>query len=106
MGTIQLPLANTAYQLLERINASPNPPTPDMFNGVQFLSIQANEAGANGTLYYIGNSNLTPTMKGSAISAGQTYPIYSMGSNLIRWDHIYVMSSVANETMNVAFLQK
>lgn len=107
MGTITLPVANKPYQLLERLQAlGANAPTPDMFNGLQFLTIQANEDGPAATKYFIGNSNMSSSMKGVVIYAAQVYPIYSMESNLIRWDHVYLMASSSGETFNVAFIQR
>ena len=109
MGTITLPNANQAYQLLERIQSLPANKQPtgfDLSTGLQFLAIQANEAGGQETLYYIGNSPLTATYKGVTIWAAQVYPIYSMGSNIIRSADIYLMATAANETMNVSFIQR
>jgi hypothetical protein len=106
-GTITLPLKNTAYQLSERLQAlSPTQKPPfDLSTGMQFLSIQPNENGDE-TQYFIGNSNVSATFKGVMLFAAQVYPMYSMGSNIIRADHIYIMATADNQPINVELLQR
>lgn len=108
MGTISLPLANTAYQLSARLLALPEDQRPQFTNvpKTQAIAIQANPENSTGAKYYIGNSFVTSSNRGIQLFATQVWPIYSMESNLIRLDHIWVMCDTADETMNVTMVTR
>ena len=112
MGTITLPSANTVYQLAARLLAVDSVVRTNQFNAnalcckCQFLTLQANPDGLAAARYYVGNEGLSTTHYGVVLFATQVWPIYSMDSNLIRLDQIYLMSNQDNETINVSFISR
>ena len=107
-GSLTLTTANTPYQLsvlLADLPAATRPRLSDVPR-VQWLTIQA-DANAGGARFYWGNSNLSATLRGAEWFATQAIPFGDQqGGNLIRLDHIWVMSDTAGVVINVSFLTR
>lgn len=109
MGTVTLALANTAYALstlLSALDESLKPQFPS--NGpprAQFVALQGDELNL-GAKFFIGGPSLSATHKGVQIFGSQVWPIYSVEANLIRLDHVYLMSDTAGVSVNVSFLTR
>lgn len=71
----------------------------------QYLVIK-NDVINSGKLLYIGNEGLSLTFFGDRLVAAQELPIYSMESNLIRLDEIYVMTDITGLIVNVKLLTR
>ncbi len=65
-----------------------------------YLQIQLN-TDAGGTILYIGNSNVSSTICGAALFAGQANQQLGFDSNLIVLDHIYLLASTGTAQVNV-----
>ena len=65
-----------------------------------FLQLQLN-TDASGAILYTGNSNLTSTMCGVALFAGQAQQVFSFDSNLAVLDHVYLLASTGTVQVNV-----
>ena len=108
MGTLTLTTANTAYQLSALLDAliGDNRPLFIHSRSTQFVAIQA-DVDAGAAKLYIGNSNLSSTNCGVIIYATQVWPIYSMESNLIHLEQIYLMYDTTDGLkVNVTFLTR
>lgn len=109
MGTVNLINPNQAYaldQLLLAIAANRRPSLRATAPVCQFLSIQCNPDALAAVNFYVGNGDMTVTDYGVKMVAGQSLPIYSMDSNLIRLDHIYLMTDGSNQKFNIMFLTR
>ena len=106
-GTFTLTTAATAYRLSDLLAAATNPPRVPA-NGpmrAQFLTIQA-DVNAGGARFYVGNSDVSSTNKGWELVATQVLPIYSMDSNLISLNDIYITSNTNSVKINVSFITR
>lgn len=65
-----------------------------------FLQIQL-DTSVGGSTAYIGNSNVSTTMYGAQLSAGQVFQTLAFDSNLLVLDQIYVIASTSTVKINV-----
>ena len=106
-GRVTLTLDYVSYKLSDLLEALPDIIRPKLGDipRCEYLSIQADETGG-GAKYYIGNQDMGPTSYGVYLAATQAWQVQSMGANLIRLDHVYVMSDTGPSYMNVIFITR
>lgn len=73
--------------------------------GAQFISIQSDPDNGSAILR-IGNSPVAGDFCGVVIFAGQTWPIFSMDSNLIRLTDIWLMSDTDDTQVNIGYITR
>ena len=109
MGSLTLTDADTNYSIRELVDALDASIVPSNASGrnmvVQWLAIQL-DVGAGGARLYIGNpNNLSGTNCGVELVATQVWSIWSMPTNLVNVDDIYVRSNTAGVRINVTFMR-
>ena len=109
MGCVTLTSSGTAYQLSALLAAlaatAAAPPLLGNANQAQYLSLQVDIA-AGAAKVYVGNKLVSSTNFGVALVATQAFPIYSMSSNLIRLDHIWLTSDTNSVNVGVSFITR
>lgn len=65
-----------------------------------YLQIQL-DVSAAGTTLYIGNSNVSTTMYGAQLSAGQIHQTLAFDSNLLVLDQIFLLASASTVKANL-----
>jgi len=106
LGSIVLPAQNTAYQLSARLALHATPPLVSLNVLIaQAIAIQL-DISAGAANLYIGPQEVSTTNYGVALVAPQVWPIYSMDSNLINLDHIWLMSDTASTQVNISFITR
>jgi hypothetical protein len=108
MGLVTLDTANTVYQLSTLLAAIQDSKRPSVGTPArcQYLSIQADPDGQSAK-YYIGNhSGMSAGDYGIYLIATQAWQVHSMDSNLIRLDHVFLMSDTASAKMSIAFITR
>jgi len=65
-----------------------------------YLQIQLN-TDAGGTVLYVGNSNVSSTMCGAALFAGQANQQFAFDSNLVVLDHVFIIASTGTVQVNL-----
>lgn len=113
LGSVLLPTANTPYQLSSMPNEPPGllqgltgskAPT-GRSQGAQFISIQSDPNNGSGILR-IGNSPIASGFCGAVVFSGQSWPIFSMDSNLIRLTDIWLMSDTDDTQVNIGYITR
>lgn len=109
-GRVTLTDAYTPYQLSALMAALSYAPKVGSPPRAQYLTIQA-DWGAGAANFYVGGPDMTGAGStadafGSQIVATQTLPFGDRDGNLVRIDHIYVMSDTAGVKMNVVFVTR
>lgn len=108
-GTVTLTLANTNYNLetlFSNLSLADRP--PQVQGGVrkcQTIDFQADITLGSGIIR-LGGANLSDTMVWKSLYASQSWPLYSLGADLITSSDIFVRCSVAGKTLNVFLISR
>ena len=106
LRSVTLAAQNTAYSLYDLLQALPAGAKPSGRGVIaQFVALQLDPT-AGSAILYIGNEGLSSTSCGCKIFSGQTYPIYSVDSNLIVLNDIVLMSDTNSVQVNVSFITR
>lgn len=104
LGSVTLAAPNTAYRLSALLISLSDNLRPNLqFKSCQYVAIQL-DTSAGAAELFVGNENLSSSFCGISIFSGQTWPVYSVDSNLISLDNIYLLSDTAGVQCNIAFL--
>ena len=106
-GAVTIPLANTNYSLetlFTNLAATDQPPLMTI-RRCQMIDFQTSST-LGGGIVRIGGRTLSDTMMWKYLYATQSWVVYSMESNLITVNEIYVRCDVAGTTLNVFMISR